>query len=210
MDCRFRIQLKPNKNEHVVSLDSAYKGVFWIWSLYWPRQQMCCCTFDTKVASHRIRFLTWARVLLLTIFVHAGCQACSAYISEVKTSLSANRTDITSGHSEVKSTYTLHSRLRTAPPSLRYTIVLYEIQWFILVTFKSDTPKSEVHELGDPHHTLSVYCGQYIRITSKKSQLLLSKKDWSQLLDMASACTDREVIKYGRLQEELAELRNKC
>ena len=38
----------------------------------------------------------------------------------------------------------------------------------------------------------------------------LSKKDWSQLLDLASGCIDREVIKYGRLQEELAEWRNKC
>jgi len=33
--------------------------------------------------------------------------------------------------------------------------------------------------------------------------------DWSQLLDLASACIDREVIKYSRLQEELAAWRNK-
>jgi len=88
--------------------------------------------------------------------------------------------------------------------------MLNEMQWFILVTFKSDIPKSEVHELGDPHHTLSVYCGRYIRITSEKIQVLLIKKDWSQLLDLAKACIDREIIKYGRHQEELAELRNKC
>jgi len=69
------------------------------------------------------------------------------------------------------------------------------MQWFILVTFKSDMHKNEMHELGDPHHTLSVYCGQYIRITSENTQVLLSKKDWSQLLDLASACIDREVIK---------------
>ena len=61
--------------------------------------------------------------------------------------------------------------------------VLNEMQYFILVTFKSDMPKSEVHELGDPQHTLSVYCGQYIRITSENTQVLLSKNDWSQLLD---------------------------
>ena len=35
--------------------------------------------------------------------------------------------------------------------------VLNEIQWFILVTFKGDIPKNEVHELGDSQHTLSVY-----------------------------------------------------
>jgi hypothetical protein len=61
--------------------------------------------------------------------------------------------------------------------------VLNEIQWFILVTFKSDIPKNEVHERGDSQHTLSVYCGRYIRITSENSQVCLSKKDWSQLVD---------------------------
>lgn len=88
--------------------------------------------------------------------------------------------------------------------------VLNEIQWFILVTFKSDIPKNEVHELGDSQHTLSVYCGRYIRITSENTQVCLSKKDWSQLMDLASGCIDREVIKYGRLQDELLEWRNKC
>jgi len=34
--------------------------------------------------------------------------------------------------------------------------VLNEMQWFILVTFKGYRPKSEVHELGDLQHTLSV------------------------------------------------------
>ena len=34
--------------------------------------------------------------------------------------------------------------------------VFNEIQWFILVTFKSDIPKNEVHKLGDSQHTLSV------------------------------------------------------
>jgi len=77
------------------------------------------------------------------------------------------------------------------------------------VVHPGDIPKNEVHELGDPHHTLSVYCGRYIRITSKKIQMLLSKKDWSQVLYLASACIDTDVIKYGRIQEELAEWRNK-
>ena len=81
--------------------------------------------------------------------------------------------------------------------------MLNKLQWFILLTFKSDMPKNEVHELGDPHHTLSVYCGRYICITS--AQVLISKKDWSQLRGLASACIDREAIKYGTLQEELAE-----
>jgi len=53
--------------------------------------------------------------------------------------------------------------------------VLNEIQWFILMTFKSDIPKNEVHELGDSQHTLSVYCGRYICITSENTQVYLSK-----------------------------------
>jgi len=82
---------------------------------------MYCCTFDTKVTSHRLRFLIGARLFLLAVFVHTNYQACSAYISGVTSSLSANRTEITFGHAEVKSTYLLHSRLRAAPPSLRST-----------------------------------------------------------------------------------------
>jgi hypothetical protein len=68
--------------------------------------------------------------------------------------------------------------------------VLNYTQWFILVILKSDIPKSEVHELGDSRHTLSVYCGRYIRITSRNIQVYLSKKDWSQLMDLANACLD--------------------
>jgi len=81
--------------------------------------------------------------------------------------------------------------------------VLNEIQWFILVTFKGHIPKNKVHELDDSQHTLSVYCGRYIRITSENTQVCLSKNVWSQLMDLANGCIDREVIKYGRLQDEL-------
>ena len=45
-------------------------------------------------------------------------------------------------------------------------VVLNDLQWFILVTFKSNISKNEVHELGDPSLTLSMYCGRYIRITN--------------------------------------------
>ena len=73
-------------------------------------------------------------------------------------------------------------------------VVLNDLQWIILVTFKSNISKNEVHELGDSRQTLSVYCGRYIRITSENTQVYLSIKDWSQLMDLASACTDRQVI----------------
>jgi hypothetical protein len=54
--------------------------------------------------------------------------------------------------------------------------VLNEMQWFILVTFKSDILKNGVHELGDSQHTLSVYSGRYIRIKSKNTEVYISKE----------------------------------
>jgi hypothetical protein len=87
--------------------------------------------------------------------------------------------------------------------------VLNDTQWFILVTSKSEIPKNEVHELGDSRHTLSMYCGRYIRITSENTHVHLSKKDWSQLMDLASACIDRQEIKFMRLQDKLVERRVK-
>lgn len=89
-------------------------------------------------------------------------------------------------------------------------VVLNDLQWFILVTLKSTISKNEVHELGDPRHTLSMYCGRYIRITSENTQVYLSKKDWSQLMDLASACIDRHVLKFCRLQDDMVEWRDKC
>jgi hypothetical protein len=63
-----------------------------------------------------------------------------------------------------------HQKIRTSLGRA----VLKEIKWFILVTFKSEIPKNEVHKLGDSQHTLSVYCGRYICITSENTQV--SKK----------------------------------
>jgi len=75
-------------------------------------------------------------------------------------------------------------------------VVLNVLQWFILVTFMSNILKNEVHELGDSRHTLLMCCGRYIRITSENTQVYLSKKEWSQLMDLASACLDTKVIKF--------------
>jgi len=38
----------------------------------------------------------------------------------------------------------------------------------------------------------------------------LSKKDYSQLTDLASACIDRQVIKFCTLEDELVEWRDNC
>jgi len=49
-------------------------------------------------------------------------------------------------------------------------------QRFIVVTFKNNTPKGKVHELGDSRHTLSMHFGRYIRITRKNTLIVRSKK----------------------------------
>jgi len=67
-----------------------------------------------------------------------------------------------------------------------------------------------VNKLGDPQHNLLVFCEQYISMTSENKQVHLSKKDWSLLLDLASSCIDKEVIKYGRLQNELEQWSKNC
>ena len=74
--------------------------------------------------------------------------------------------------------------------------MLNDIQWFILVTFKSNMSKNEVRELGDPRHTLSMFCGRYIRITLLNTQVYLSQKGWSQLMHLGSACIDRHVPSF--------------
>ena len=71
------------------------------------------------------------------------------------------------------------------------SVVLNQIQWFILVTLKSYIPKSEVHELGDSSHTLSLHCGRYIRIMSEDVQVFLNKTEWSDLMELARTCMDR-------------------
>jgi len=60
--------------------------------------------------------------------------------------------------------------------------IFSDLQWFILLTFKTNISKNELNELGDPRHTLSMDCGRYIRITSQNTQLYLSKNDWSQVV----------------------------
>jgi len=57
--------------------------------------------------------------------------------------------------------------------------VLNYTQWFILVTYKDNIRKGEVHEHGDSSHTLSIHCGRYVRIATKNIQVILSKKEWT-------------------------------
>ena len=51
------------------------------------------------------------------------------------------------------------------------------------MTFKGHIPKNEVHNLCESRHTLSMYCGRYVRITSEDDKVYLSKGDWSCLMD---------------------------
>jgi hypothetical protein len=75
-------------------------------------------------------------------------------------------------------------------------IVLNHIQWFILVTFKDHIPKYVVHELGDTRHTLDMYCGRYIRITSDDVHILLSNSQWAYLMELAGSCINRQILTF--------------
>ncbi len=87
-------------------------------------------------------------------------------------------------------------------------VVLNQMQWFILVTFKDHIPKSEVYELGDSRHTLSLHCWRYIRIMYEDVQMFLNKSEWSDLLELARTCVDRQILKLFRLHEDLIVWRN--
>ena len=103
---------------------------------------------------------------------------------------------------------TLKLHVKIANSSRR--VELNQMQWFILVTFKDHIPKSEVHELGDSQHTLSLHCVQYIRITSENVHVFLNKSEWSDLMELARTCMDRQIHKLFRLHEDLIEWRKKC
>jgi hypothetical protein len=75
---------------------------------------------------------------------------------------------------------TLQPHLKFASSS--HNVLLNGIECFILVTFKSHIPKSEVYELGDSHYTLSMYCVRYIRIMSEDVHVLFNTSDLSELM----------------------------
>jgi hypothetical protein len=89
-------------------------------------------------------------------------------------------------------------------------VMLNQIQWFTVVTFKDHIPKSEVYGLGDSRHTLSVYYGRYIRIMSEEVQMHLNKSEWSYLTELANSCIDKHILKFCRLYDDLIHWRNKC
>jgi hypothetical protein len=56
------------------------------------------------------------------------------------------------------------------------TVVLNQIQWFILLIRKDHIPKDVMHELGDSRHTMDSYHRQ-IRITSDDVQFAMGISD---------------------------------
>jgi hypothetical protein len=56
------------------------------------------------------------------------------------------------------------------------TVVLNQIQWFILVILKDHIAKDVMHELGDSRHTMDLYYRQ-IRIASDDVQVAMGISD---------------------------------
>jgi hypothetical protein len=71
-------------------------------------------------------------------------------------------------------------------------VVLNQIQWFIIVTFKSY--KNWVHELGDSRRNLFMYCGRYVRMKCEDARVVLNKSEWSRLMDLTSGPADTQII----------------
>ena len=51
--------------------------------------------------------------------------------------------------------------------------------------------------------TYCLYIGRYVRITSENIQVLLGTKDGAYLMELASACINKQVIIFSRLQDDL-------
>jgi hypothetical protein len=94
------------------------------------------------------------------------------------------------------------------------SVVLNEIQWSKLV--KINEYKCWIHKLGDPSNDdLNTYCafmrrGQSVRFLCKKRRVVLSRKEWLQLMKVASECLDNLIRKLAPLQPELLAWYIKC
>ena len=88
-------------------------------------------------------------------------------------------------------------------------VVLNQIQWFILVTFK-DIPKNVFHELGDSLNTLDLYCGKYARITCDNVHVVLTKSQWNYLMHLAESCLNRQIMKMFYLRDDLQKWHKEC
>jgi hypothetical protein len=51
--------------------------------------------------------------------------------------------------------------------------------------------------------------GRYIRIMSEDVQVFLNKSEWSDLMELASTCMDKQIPKLFRLHDDLMQWRNK-
>jgi hypothetical protein len=82
--------------------------------------------------------------------------------------------------------------------------MLNDTQWFILVTFKSQTQDLSRRTCWLASYTVKVLWTVYPH-QGRELQVHLSKNDCSQLIDSASRCIDRQVINFCKLQNELVE-----
>lgn len=73
---------------------------------------------------------------------------------------------------------------------------------------RESQPKSEMHEHGDPPHTLSVFFGRYILVMSQNVQGFINKSEWPCLMELASSCMGRHMPKLFIMRDDLVERRN--
>jgi len=66
------------------------------------------------------------------------------------------------------------------------------------------------HDLGNSRHTLSTYCGQYIRITSVDTQVYLSKKRLVRPHEFNKCLSRQTSDQTLQIARRTARWRNKC
>jgi len=89
----------------------------------------------------------------------------------------------------------------------------YDVKWHTVVHF-GDIQESYTQEWSTRTWWLASYSVYVLWTVYPHHDWELSsvsnKKDWSQRMYLASVCTDKQEIKFSRLQHELVEWRNRC
>jgi hypothetical protein len=89
-------------------------------------------------------------------------------------------------------------------------VVLNLAQWFILVSFKDGILDNKIHELGDSHHTMDLYCGKYVRIICHNEEVVLTKFEWKYLMQLAESFLNKHITEMFHLRNDLQKWHKKC
>ena len=187
-----------------------YEWTSWAY-IYWYHSAGMPSTSRHKCTHHQLYFCMSHQVYTCLYITDSLLALSVAQLSHSKSAVTSTYL-LPQWTTKYVSTYlnddNLKPEVKIGTPSVH--TVLNEVQWYILVTFKSNIPKNEVQRTWwQPTYPVSVLCTVYPHhewqhsSASKQTRLVATH-------GLESACIDTEVIKYGRLQNELVEWCNNC